>query len=159
MEPSRDNGLFCAILTQMGQAGKQGCKQASKQPASGEDSKQKKTAPNCFFCYPHPRLALQPGDSQPSAFQPAAGENSNKRNRRGGLFFIFCYPYQRLLRCLLASLLATWMRIATKKNTVSAGLNLGEDSKKEQTLLPISLDIRHNSETKLQIWFLEIAHL
>ena len=78
MEPA-ETMLFFAILTQMEQAGKQGSKQASKQPSRASlwvrIAKTKPFRPERFFsfCYPHPRLALQLGYSQPSAFQAAAG--------------------------------------------------------------------------------------
>ena len=40
-----------------------------------------------LFCYPHLRLALQLGYSQPSAFQAAVGEDSKKKRPWAESFF------------------------------------------------------------------------
>ena len=103
----RNQFFFVAILTQMEPAetmffllsspkwSKQGSrgasKQATKQGQPRVRTKKKLSALKGVvpFCYPHPRLALQLGYSQPSAFRQPRVRIAKKRGPLGAVRFFF----------------------------------------------------------------------
>ena len=105
------------------EAGKQASKQASNQPRVRIAKKiiSFRLSRSFFCCYPHLRLALQLGYSQPSAFQATAGEDS-KKNTFPPLKVFFCYPHPRLAPH------PAWPMPQSQPSALQAAA--GEDSKK-----------------------------